>query len=74
MNEMNSTGETAAAQFEPTAGSCYGHGWGVLWKNFLELLLVFIVLLVAAIPATWLSLADEMGHYEGFLLTFFAVV
>lgn len=74
MNEMNSAGETAAAQFEPTTGSCYGHGWSVLWKNFLELLLVFIVLLVAAIPATWLSLADEMGHYEGFLLTFFAIV
>lgn len=74
MNEMNSSGETVTAQFESTVGSCYSHGWGVLWKNFLELLLVFIVLLVAAIPATWLSLADEMGHYEGFLLTFFAVV
>jgi hypothetical protein len=73
MNEMNSAGETAAVQLEPKVGSCYGHGWGVLWKNFLELLLVFIVLLVAAIPATWLSLADEMGHYEGFLLIFFAI-
>lgn len=74
MNEVNSTGETTTAQFEPTAGSCYGHGWGVLWKNFLELLLVSIILLVAAIPATWLSIADEMGHYEGFLLIFFAFI
>ncbi len=74
MNETNQSVEAAAAPVEPTVGASYSHGWGVLWKYFLELFLVFIVLLVAAIPATWLSLADEMGHYEGFLLIFFAIV
>lgn len=74
MNEMNSDSGTVAASLEPAVGSSYSHGWGVLWKNFLELLLIFVVLLIAAIPTTWLSLADEMGPYEGFLLKFFAFI
>jgi hypothetical protein len=74
MNETNPTNGTASTTLEPTVGSCYSHGWGVLWKNFLELLLVFIVILIASIPMGWMSAAEEMGHYEGFLLFFFAIV
>jgi len=49
MNEANAT-------FEPTAGSCYGHAWKMLWKNFLELLLIGIITVLFSIPINGFSL------------------
>lgn len=43
--------------FEPGVSSAYGNGWKQLWKNFLELLLVFIVIVVISLPfsiVTWI--------------------
>lgn len=74
MDESGTIEAPAVTDVRPTAGSCYSHGWGRMWKYFLELLLIIIVLIVASIPVTWLSVADTMERYEGFLLKFFAVV
>ena len=74
MSETNAAPAGGVAAVEPRAGSCYSHGWDRMWNYFLELLLIVVVMIVAAIPITWMSLADEMGTYEGFLLKFFALI
>ena len=40
---------------EPTVGSSYRNGWRQLWKKFLELLLVFIIMWVISLPFSILS-------------------
>ncbi len=42
----------------PGAGSAYGHGWGKLWKYFLELFLVGIIGWVIGVPTS-------MGGWSG---------
>ena len=74
MNETDAILKESAAAVRPGAGSCYSHAWGRMWNYFLELLLVVAVMVVAAVPLTWMSIADEVGAYEGFLLEFFALV
>jgi len=74
MNETNAVPEGGAAAVEPRAGSCYSHGWGRVWNYFLELLIIVVVMIVAAIPLTWMSITEEIGTYQGFLLEFFALV
>jgi len=44
------------ASFEPLVGDCYGHGWKMIWKNFLELLLIGIIMLLFAIPINGFAL------------------
>ena len=74
MNETDAGRTEGAAAVEPRAGSCYSHGWDRMWNYFLELLLVIVVMIVAAIPLTWMSITEEIGTYQGFLLEFFALV
>ncbi len=73
MNETDAIKEKRAVP-RPGAGPCYSHAWDRMWNYFLELLLVIAVMVVAAVPLTWMSIADEVGAYEGFLLEFFALV
>jgi uncharacterized membrane protein len=73
MNETDAIPKVKAA-LRPGAGSCYNHAWDRMWNYFLELLLIIAVMIVAAIPLTWLSITDEVGTYQGFLLEFFALV
>jgi uncharacterized membrane protein len=74
MNETNAGRMEGAAPVEAGVGSCYSHGWDRMWNYFLELLLVIVVMIVAAVPLTWMSITDEIGTYQGFLLEFFALV
>ncbi len=73
MNEMESKSATGRASVSPGAGSCYSHAWDRMWNYFLELLLMTAVMIVAAIPLTWRSIADDIGAYPGFLLGFFSL-
>ena len=74
MNETKAEPTKEAAAVEPGAGSCYSHGWDRMWNYFLELLLIIVVMIVAAVPLTWMSITDEIGTYQGFLLEFFALI
>jgi len=74
MNETKAGRTEGAIPVEAGAGSCYSHGWDRMWNYFLELLLVIVVMVVAAVPLTWMSITDEVGTYQGFLLEFFALV
>ena len=52
----------------PRAGAAYGHGWRVLWKYFITLLLVSLIMVVAVIPFIIpANLADLDDHYFNFL-------
>lgn len=42
----------------------YRHGWGQLWKYFIELLLVSIVSILFSLPSVGLSV-DEVGNFVG---------
>jgi hypothetical protein len=43
------------ASYEPTIGDSYGNGWKMLWKNFLELLLIGIIALLFGVPISGFS-------------------
>ena len=44
MDEKNSnTKEISEYNVEPGCFECYGHGWRQLWKNFLELFVIFLI-------------------------------
>jgi len=74
MNETDTVARERASALNPGAGSCYSHAWDRMWNYFLELLLIVAVMIVAAVPLTWLSISDKVGAYQGFLLEFFALV
>lgn len=74
MDESEVISKEKKTVLRPSAGSCYSHGWDRMWNYFLELLLITVVVIVASIPLTWMSITDEIGTYQGFLLEFFALV
>lgn len=47
---MENTSQTLPYNLQPTVGSSYGLSWEVMKKNFLELLLVVVIYIVATIP------------------------
>lgn len=52
----------------PKAGAAYGHGWRTLWKYFITLLLVSLILVVATIPfAIPANLSDLSSSHYSFL-------
>jgi uncharacterized membrane protein len=53
------------AAFEPQPGDCYGHGWKILWKNFLELFLIGLILILFSLPIQGFTLlAGEDFFYN----------
>lgn len=44
------------ANFEPLVGDCYGHGWKMIWKNFLELFLIGLIMVLFSIPINGFAL------------------
>lgn len=53
------------ADFEPLVGDCYGHGWKMIWKNFLELFLIGVIITLFSLPINGVAwLAGESFHYE----------
>lgn len=77
MDETRSATENAAA-IRTEAGACYGAAWRSLWQAFPELLLIILVSLVLAVPASVLSLiAGEGGliaFYSGTMVLAYAVL
>lgn len=63
--------EYAKASFEPTVGDAYGHGWKTIWKYFLELFLIGLLLFVISLPLNLLSFLIR-GHL-GFGVFIFVV-
>ncbi len=53
-------------EVDPTVGSCYGNGWSSLWKYFLELFLIFIVMLAFALPNIFFSLGEMHARGAGY--------
>jgi uncharacterized membrane protein len=52
----------------PRAGAAYGHGWRMLWKYFITLLLVSLIMVVAAIPFIIpANLSDFDDNYFNFM-------
>ena len=68
-HETVAAGETSCL-LEPTAGSCYGHGFHCMKKYFLELLIVIVIFLVFHIPLEGLSGFEEP---RGFLEFYFGL-
>ncbi len=63
--------EYTKATFEPTIGDSYNHGWKSLWKNFLELFLAGLILVVFAIPVNILSIwVDDHTGFTAFYILF----
>ena len=46
----------------PEVGSCYAHGWRIMWQFFLELLLILIISIIISIPTGGLGSGDEMRN------------
>lgn len=52
----------------PRAGSAYSHGWRVLWKNFISLFLVAMIIFVASIPVgIFFNISDIQPDRWGFV-------
>jgi hypothetical protein len=49
--------------FIPTAGASYSKAWDVMWKTFIELLVVSIVYAVISIPAGVFKWQDDNFHW-----------
>jgi uncharacterized membrane protein len=57
------------ASFEPLVGDCYGHGWKMIWKNFLELFLIGLIMVLFSIPINGFAwLAGEDFLYQNVTL------
>jgi uncharacterized membrane protein len=65
---MNNT----ATPFEPMVGDCYGHGWKMLWKNFLELFLIGLIMVLFTLPVNGLFLlgGEDFFYNNVPLITF----
>ena len=46
----------------PRAGAAYSHGWKTLWKYFISLLLVSLIVVVATIPFIIPANLSELDH------------
>ena len=55
------------------AGASYGHGWRVMWKYFLELLLIVFISFLLSIPTMGLSFVEECGWPMTFPLFLFSL-
>ncbi len=75
---MNEPDETrpgpVGPSVEPTVDSSFSNGWSRLWGNFLELLLIVVIMFVAYLPVSWSTVSEYIGVYEGFFLKIFAFV
>lgn len=62
--------EHLKANFQPTVGDSFNHGWKTLWKYFIELFLIGLVLFLISIPINAISFLVRDGH-PGFGLVIF---
>ena len=50
-------------EFKPTAGASYSKGWDIMWKTFIELLVVSLVTMVISIPTGAMSWKEDQFHW-----------
>ena len=62
------TNTTTASIPKPTFGSSFGHGWKMMMKYFLELLLVSILVAVAQIPMGLFNIGEIVGLTPALIL------
>ena len=53
--------ETQTVQLKPNFGSAFGHGWRMMMKYFLELLLVSLVVIATQIPMGLMQIGQGTG-------------
>jgi uncharacterized membrane protein len=65
---------------EPGALECYGHGWRRLWKNFLELFVIFLifnftsqVIGIFFIPMYFTAFLENEPYFPIFIILFAAI-
>jgi hypothetical protein len=58
----------------PDISSIFGYAWEHMWKNFLDLLIIAIVVSLLSIPTGGMSIADEIDSPFGLLLFFPSLV
>jgi len=64
--------EFTKASFEPTVGDAYNHGWKTLWKYFLVLFLIGLVIFIISLPLNAISFLVREGTF-GFGIFLFAI-
>jgi len=64
----------------PGAFECYGHGWRQLWKNFLELFVIFLIFNFTSqfagiffIPMYFIAFFEKEPNFVVFLILFAAI-
>ena len=50
----------------PTWDSCYGNGWRMLWKYFLEIFLIIIVMIAFSIPSFIFYAGEQFAQGAGY--------
>jgi uncharacterized membrane protein len=55
--------EYSKATFEPTVGDSYSHGWKTIWKYFLELFLIGLLLFIISLPVNLFSFLIRDGSW-----------
>ena len=60
--------------YPPEAGACYGHAWRILWKYFLELLLILVVSILISIPSGGLGTSDDINTFFAFYIFIVSMV
>ncbi len=63
---METNNTNLATLPEPTVGSSYSFGWEVMWKAFIELLVVTLVYSIIQIPSGMLKI--DVGEFEWFFI------
>jgi len=65
--------EYVRSDFEPTVGDAYNHGWKTIWKYFLELFLIGLLIFIISIPINAFSFMVQDGS-NWFLIGIFIVL
>ena len=60
-------------EFRPTAGASYSKAWEVIWKTFIELLVVSLVAMVISIPTGAMKWEDGQFHWYFIPIIGFAI-
>ena len=64
--------EYSKATFEPTVGDAYSHGWKTIWKYFLELFLIGLLLIIISLPINLFSFIIR-NSFSGFGMFIFVL-
>ena len=60
-------------KYNPTAGEAYGGGWDIMWKVFIELLVVSLVFGLISGPISFFQWEMDDFHWAIFPVVFFGI-